>query len=235
MQALVRARREGVVPDAMLFLEHTPVITLGTSARETHLLASRATLRRHGVDLARSARGGDITYHAPGQLILYPILALAGAERDVHDYVARLEEIAIATAADCGVQAFRRKGKTGAWTAHGKLAALGVRVSHWITWHGLSFNVNVDLAGFGLIVPCGLHGEAVTSLRSILGRRCPALSQVRDSMSGHCARILGRRITLHPLARHIPHPALQRLWREAVREPDAAGAECGPGPVRRET
>ena len=196
-EALVAARLDDRIPDVVLFLEHPPVITLGMRAKAAHLLADPATLAARGVAVERTSRGGDVTYHAPGQLVVYPVLKLTGAEADTHRYVAQLEEAALRTAADFGVAAFRRKGKTGVWTDRGKLAAIGVRVRRWVAFHGLSFNVDPDLAGFALIVPCGLHGEAVTSLREIMGRAGPSLKQVRERMAAHVAAATGRDLEMH--------------------------------------
>ena len=151
-----------------------------------------------GIAVSRSSRGGDITYHAPGQVIMYPILKLKGKEADVHDYTRRLEEVAILTAADFGVPAFRRGGMTGAWTDSGKIAAIGVRIRRWVTSHGMSFNANIDLAGFDAIVPCGLSGEPVASLAGILGKSCPSTRRVRDRMAHHFGRVFRRTLTSCP-------------------------------------
>lgn len=191
-ETLVAARDAGRLPDTLLLLEHPPVITRGIRAKQEHLLLSADELTRRGIDLADSPRGGDITYHAPGQLILYPILKLSGKEADVHAFVHALEDVAIRTAAAFGVDAYRRKHKTGAWTDQGKLAAIGVRFKRWVSSHGMSFNVDLDLAGFNAIVPCGLHGEPVTSLEALLGKVCPTMSAVRSEMLRHVEAIMGR-------------------------------------------
>ena len=189
----MRERIEDRVPDTVLFLEHEPVVTLGVSAREANVLASPDILRQRGVERVRASRGGDVTWHGPGQVVMYPILKLEGTEATVHGYVERLEETAIRAAEDFGVRAFRRPGKTGAWTDAGKLAAIGVRVRRWVTCHGMSFNVDPDLSVFDLIVPCGLRGERVTSLRALLGpRACPSLARVRDSLCRHFGAVMGR-------------------------------------------
>ena len=193
---LVAERLAGLIPDTVLFLEHLPVITLGRSTKPGHLLRNPDQLARMGIALARSPRGGDITYHAPGQVIMYPILKLEGVDADVHDYTRKLEEVAILTAADFGVPAFRRSGMTGVWTKTGKLAAIGVRIRRWVTSHGMSFNVNIDLSGFDAIVPCGLAGEQVTSLARILSKSCPSATRVRDRMAHHFSRVFNRRLRL---------------------------------------
>jgi lipoate-protein ligase B len=191
---LVAARLAGRIPDTVLFLEHPPVITLGVRGTEEHVLEPRPALERRGVLVARSTRGGEVTYHGPGQLVIYPILKLEGEEADVRGYIRNLEELAIRTAADFGVRAFRRKGMTGAWTRQGKLAAIGVRLKRWVTSHGMSFNVNIALSEYRAIVPCGLPRERVTSLRNILGDAAPPLHRVRRRMARHFAAVLRRHL-----------------------------------------
>ena len=195
-EKLVARRRAGEIPDTVLFLEHAPVVTLGVRAKDAHLLVSSEALAERGIALVRTPRGGDITYHAPGQLIVYPILQLGGDEADARAFVRRLEEIAILTAADYGVEAERRPGKTGAWTSEGKLAAIGVRFQKWVSSHGMSFNVDLDLAGFDLIVPCGLQGENVTSLKAILCSGCPSVAAVRRALIGHFETVMKRPVEL---------------------------------------
>lgn len=191
-EALFQARLDDQIPDTVLFLEHHPVITLGRRGRENFVLAAKAELEKRGVDLVKSSRGGDVTYHAPGQLVMYPILKLGTAESDSHGYLHNLEEIAVRTAADFGVKAFRRAGMNGAWTDDGKIAAIGFALKRWVTMHGMSFNVDVDLNGFELIVGCGLVGQPVSSLKKILGEKCPPLATVRDAMKRHFAEVCGR-------------------------------------------
>ncbi len=194
MERLVDARLKNAVPDTVLFLEHEPVVTLGSRGRDQFLLKSPGDLQREGVHVAHASRGGDVTYHGPGQIVMYPVFALTGAEADAHAYLARLEETAIRTCADFGVLAGRVPGKTGAWTDLGKIAAMGVRFRRWITSHGMSFNVSVDLRYTSWIVPCGLVGQPVTSLARHLPDRCPALSDVREQLRLHLAEVMGREI-----------------------------------------
>lgn len=191
-ERLHAARADNAIPDTILFLEHTPVITLGTRGRTQHLLASPGRLQELGIDLVKASRGGDVTYHGPGQLIIYPILRLGERAADAHSHLSNLEEVAIRTAADFGVAARRRKGMNGAWTDRGKIAAIGFRLKRWITMHGMSFNVAPDLSGFRLIVPCGLEGEPVSSLLEILGPACPPLTAVRDRATDHFRAVYGR-------------------------------------------
>jgi lipoyl(octanoyl) transferase len=182
------------IPDTVLFLEHRPVITLGRRGRDNFLLLSPDEYARRGIEVVRSTRGGDVTYHGPGQLVMYPILKLGTHEADAHGYMCNLEEIAIRTAASFGAQAYRRGGKNGAWTDAGKIAAIGFQLKRWVTLHGMSFNVDVDLAGFQAIVPCGLVGEPVASLRTVLGVGCPAMADVRNAMRRHFEDVCGRRL-----------------------------------------
>lgn len=192
---LVVARQQDLIPDVILILEHKPVVTLGIRAKQEHLLLSPDILRQRGIEVEDSPRGGDVTYHAPGQLVLYPILKLTGAEADAHDYVNKLEEVAIRTAARYGIQAVRRTGKTGAWTDKGKLAAIGVKIRRWVTSHGMSLNVDMEMSGFNHIIPCGLHGEPVTSMKAILGDQCPPLSAVREVVLQEFATLINRTLT----------------------------------------
>jgi len=194
------------IPDALLLLQHPPVITLGRRGREDGLRTERALLTRLGIDIRHASRGGDITYHAPGQWILYPVLKLGSREADAHGYLFNLEEVAIRTASDFGVCAFRRQGKSGAWTASGKIAAIGFHLKHWITQHGMSFNVNLDLLGFEHIIPCGLPGEPVASLLSLLESECPALDRVGEALVSHFQAVFGRKLLPIRNARDLPAP-----------------------------
>jgi lipoyl(octanoyl) transferase len=170
-QALVEDRKAGCVPDQLLLLQHPPVITLGVKNRHdrTNILASADVLEQQGVAVFETGRGGDVTYHGPGQLVGYAIVDLKPDRRDVHRYVRDLEQVLIQTAAAFGVTAGRIPGLTGAWVGHDKLAAIGVRISRWVTSHGFAFNVNTDLSHFDLIVPCGIADRGVTSLAKLLG------------------------------------------------------------------
>jgi len=203
-ERLVAARCADAIPDTILFLEHQPVITIGVRGKESHILQSHAALQARGIAVEKTVRGGDVTYHAPGQLVMYPILNLDFARMDVHGYIAGIEETAIATARHFGIEPFRRKGMTGVWTAQGKLAAIGVRFKHRVAYHGLSFNVNIDLTGFATIVPCGLAGEPVASMQSLLGARCPRIDEVRQIMTREFGRIFGRSLTIYVSPSNFP-------------------------------
>lgn len=166
---LVAERQRDLVADQLLLLEHPPVITLGARADADNVLASPAALRRRGVEVHDARRGGDVTYHGPGQLVGYPIVLLKPDRCDVHRYVRDLEEVLIRAAADFGVRAARAPGLTGVWVGDDKLAAIGVRLSRWVTSHGFALNVTTDLDDFALIRPCGLADRGVTSLRRLTG------------------------------------------------------------------
>jgi lipoyl(octanoyl) transferase len=171
-KALVEQRKAGVIGDLLLLLEHPPVITLGVKARNdrSHIIAPAEALEAAGVEVFETGRGGDVTYHGPGQLVGYPIIDLKPDRCDVHRYVRDLEQVMIGIASRFGVQAGRIEGLTGAWVGDEKLAAIGVRIARWVTSHGFAFNVNTPLDHFNFIVPCGITDKGVTSLERIVGR-----------------------------------------------------------------
>ena len=183
---LVEERRAGTIPDTLLLLEHPPVITLGVRTRQgpKHIVASPDELARAGVTVHETGRGGDVTYHGPGQLVGYLILDLAPDRKDVHRYVRDIEEVLIRTAAAFGVDATRVTGLTGVWAGppgrEEKLAAIGVRISRWITSHGFALNVSTTLSHFDLIVPCGIVDRGVTSLEQLL-KRPVAMAEAEDA------------------------------------------------------
>ena len=194
-QRLVAARKAGELDDCFLLCEHPHVITLGRNANRANLLASEHVLRQKGVELHPTNRGGDITYHGPGQIVGYPIVNLSGIKRDVGWYVRTLEEAMIRASADFGVTAFRVPGKTGIWVAAAnteeKLAAIGVHISRWVTSHGFAFNVSTDLRYFDLIIPCGIADRKATSLEKLLSRRV-ARDEVKPRLVHHLADLLTR-------------------------------------------
>ncbi len=171
-KTLVEQRREGRIGDVLLLVEHPHVLTLGVrgDGGRSHILAAPDVLASRGVELHEAGRGGDITYHGPGQVVGYPIVDLKPDRCDVHQYVRDLEEVLIRVAADYGLVGERIIGLTGVWVRGEKLAAIGVRISRWITSHGFALNVTTDLDYFGLIVPCGIADRGVTSLARLLGR-----------------------------------------------------------------
>lgn len=163
-------RIAGEIGDTVLLLEHPPVLTMGRSAKVQHVLASESELEALGVELHEVGRGGDVTYHGPGQLVAYPIVDLKPDRKDVRKYVSSLEETMIRTCADFGLTANRVAGLNGAWIGERKVGAVGVRISRWVTMHGLALNVNSRLEHFEWIVPCGIQDKGVTSISAELGR-----------------------------------------------------------------
>jgi lipoyl(octanoyl) transferase len=171
-RALVEDRRAGRTGDVLLLVEHPHVLTLGVrgDGGRSHILVTDEALAARGIDVFETGRGGDVTYHGPGQIVGYPIMDLKPDRQDVHRYVRDLEEVLIRTSADYGVSARRVEGLTGVWVGREKLAAIGVRIARWVTSHGFAFNVTTDLEYFSLIVPCGIADRGVTSLDRLLGR-----------------------------------------------------------------
>ena len=189
---LVEERKAGTIPDTLLLLQHPHVLTIGVKKDgRSHILASPDRLSSLGVDVIETGRGGDVTYHGPGQLVGYPILDLNPDRRDVHQYVRDLEEVMIRVCADYGLEAGRVKGFSGAWIKDEKIGAIGVRISRWITSHGFAFNVATDIDFFNLIVPCGIADRGVTSLAAKVGR-APAMSEVEDRLVEHFAAVFAR-------------------------------------------
>jgi lipoyl(octanoyl) transferase len=180
---LVEQRKADEIPDQLLLLEHPPVITLGVKAKtgSANVLATPEMLAAQGVGLFETGRGGDVTYHGPGQLVGYPIISLKPDRCDVHRYVRDLEEVLIRAAGTFGVTAARAAGLTGIWVGSEKLAAIGVRIARWVTSHGFAFNVTTNLSHFNLIVPCGITDRGVTSLERLLGRSVP-MAEVEDAV-----------------------------------------------------
>jgi lipoyl(octanoyl) transferase len=184
---LVDERRSGVVGDVLLLVEHPPVITLGARNRiaASHILASEAELAAEGVMVRETGRGGDVTYHGPGQLVGYPILDLRPDRCDVHRYVRDLEQALIVALQAFGLEGARVPGLSGVWVGDAgreeKIAAIGIRISRWITSHGFALNVTTNLDHFGLIVPCGITGRGVTSLARLLGRPV-VMADVEDAV-----------------------------------------------------
>jgi lipoyl(octanoyl) transferase len=189
---LVEERRAGRVPDLLLLLQHPRVITLGVKGDggRSNVLVSDERLTELGFEISETGRGGDVTYHGPGQIVGYPILDLKPDRCDVHRYVRDLEEVMIRVCADYGVTAGRIEGLTGTWIGNEKVGAIGVRISRWITSHGFAFNVNTDLADFQTIVPCGIADHGVTSLERATGRTLP-ISEVEDRVIDQFAAVFG--------------------------------------------
>jgi lipoyl(octanoyl) transferase len=190
---LVKERQAGEIPDTLLLLEHDPVFTLGRNARKENVLFPDEALRARGFDVFESGRGGDVTYHGPGQVVGYPIVDLSPDRRDVHRYVRDLEEVMIRCCADYGIEAGRVEGLSGTWVGENKVGAIGVRIARWVTSHGFALNVATDLAAFDLIVPCGIRGRGVTSLERLVDRAVP-LDEVMSKLAEHFAAVFERRI-----------------------------------------
>lgn len=189
-RSLVEDRRAGRIGDTLLLLEHPHVLTLGVrgDGGRSHILATDEALASRGIEVHETGRGGDITYHGPGQLVGYPIVDLNPDRRDVHRYVRDLETVLIRTAADYGIEAGRVEGLTGVWVGDDKLAAIGVRIARWITSHGFALNVSTDLDQFNLIVPCGISDRGVTSLARLL-RRPVSMAEVEFRVIEHFVNV----------------------------------------------
>ena len=186
---VLEARAAGVAPDTLLLLQHPRVVTLGRGAKPRNVLWTAEELRARGFELFETDRGGDVTYHGPGQLVGYPLLDLKPDRKDVRKYVASIEEVLIRTATDFGVHAERVAGRIGIWTPAGKLAAIGVHLSRWLTSHGFALNVSTDLRDFAAIVPCGIDDASVTSLRMLLGDRAPEMAEVEERAAANAAAV----------------------------------------------
>jgi len=187
-KGLQRKRIAGEIGDTVLLLEHPPVLTMGRSAKKQHVLAPRDVLEARGIAVHEVGRGGDVTYHGPGQLVAYPIIDLKPDRKDVRKYVSSLEETMIRSCADFDLTARRVQGLNGAWIGERKVGAVGVRISRWVTMHGLALNVNSDLTHFELIVPCGIQDKGVTSLSAELGRRV-SVTDVIEPLAQHFAEL----------------------------------------------
>jgi lipoyl(octanoyl) transferase len=195
-RSLVEERRAGRVPDLLLLLQHPPVITVGVKGDggRSNIVVPPSQLAGLGIEVCETGRGGDITYHGPGQVVGYPIMDLRPDRCDVHRYVRDLEDVMIRTCADFGVQAGRVAGLTGTWVGEDKIGAIGVRISRWITSHGFAFNVATNLDHFRLIVPCGIRGRGVTSLSHAIGRSI-AIAEVEDSLARRFCEVFERQPT----------------------------------------
>jgi lipoyl(octanoyl) transferase len=190
---LVEQRKIDAIPDQLLLLEHPPVITLGVKTRDdrSHIVATPAALEDEGVEVVETGRGGDVTYHGPGQLVGYPIIDLRPDRCDVHRYVRDLEEMLIRAVSHFGVTATRMPGLTGVWVGDNKLAAIGVRIARWVTSHGFALNVTTNLDHFDLIVPCGIPDRGVTSLTRLTSRPI-TVEAVIPAITGTFAEVFDR-------------------------------------------
>jgi lipoyl(octanoyl) transferase len=210
-QKLVEMRQRDELPDQLLLLEHPPVITLGRGGDAKNLLASEDALRTERVRFFETTRGGDITYHGPGQIVGYPIVHLGEGNRDVRKYVTNLEEVLIRTVAEYGITAARVEGRRGIWVGDNKIAAIGVRIARWVTSHGFALNVNTNLEHFQFITPCGLRGTGVTSIAKETGHDVP-IAEVREIVVAKFAEVFERDI--------VPRPETIRLIKVLVHDSD---------------
>jgi lipoyl(octanoyl) transferase len=192
-RALVEERKRGDIPDTLLLLQHPPVITLGVKGDggRSNIVATADRLSALGIEVHETGRGGDVTYHGPGQIVGYPIIDLKPDRCDVHRYVRDVEEVMIRVCADWGVTAGRIKGLTGVWTGSEKIAAIGIRISKWVTSHGFAFNVAPTLDHFQLIVPCGISDRGVTSLERVATRPV-SIAAVEDALVARFAEVFER-------------------------------------------
>jgi lipoate-protein ligase B len=185
-EELVRLRLLGAVPDTLILVEHPPVVTLGRAKRHENLRLAPEALRALGVEFFEVSRGGDATYHAPGQLVGYPIVDLRGHGRDVLQFCRRMEAVLVAALADHGIVARAVPGKAGVWVGERKVASLGISVRRWVTFHGFALNVNIDLAGFAVIRPCGEEPGVMTSMAEVLAAPV-AMAGVRSRVAARFA------------------------------------------------
>jgi lipoate-protein ligase B len=194
---LARARITGdLAQDLLLLVEHSPVVTLGRSAKETHLIVPRGALAARGVEVHEVERGGDVTFHGPGQLVGYPIVDLRRHKQDLHWYLRQVEEALIRALARYGIKGERTPAYTGVWTSGRKLASIGVHARDWVTWHGFALNVTTDLSYFDLIVPCGIQSVTMTSIeREVAHQAVPSLSDVSVAV----AEAFGEVFSLEPI------------------------------------
>jgi lipoate-protein ligase B len=186
-------KKLGFDKDVLLLLEHPPTITMGRSGKPDHLLIKEENLKSRGIEFWNVDRGGDVTFHGPGQLVGYPILLLRGHERDVRGYMHHIEESLIRLLSLYGIEATREFGFTGVWTQRGKIAAMGVHISRWITRHGFALNVNTDLSFYDLIVPCGIADRSVTSMQKLLSREVE-MTEVINRYAAEFGRIFNRNL-----------------------------------------
>ncbi|HMI47461.1 MAG TPA: lipoyl(octanoyl) transferase LipB [Gemmatimonadaceae bacterium] len=187
-RSLARDRISGAIPqDLLLLVEHPPVVTLGRSSKQKHLVASPEFLQTKGVELFEVERGGDVTFHGPGQLVGYPIIDLKRHKQDLHWYLRKIEEALINSLGDYGILGERNTAYTGVWTRGRKIASIGVHARDWVTWHGFALNVTTDLSYFDLIVPCGIDGVVMTSIARELGSDDISMHDVQDRVTARFA------------------------------------------------
>lgn len=194
---IVEARKAGQLDDVLILLEHPPVITLGRQADESNIIAAPDFLDALGIQVRRVERGGDVTYHGPGQLMGYPILNLRNHRKDVGWYIRSLEQVAVGALAEFGIEAEPRTGReTGVWVGSNKIVAIGARIEEWVSYHGFALYVDPIMSHFDLIVPCGLRDKGVTSMRQLLGQPVE-MQAVREAVARQFAGVFG--VELQPV------------------------------------
>jgi len=228
-EALARARAAGETGDWLLFPDHPPVLTVGRSGDPASLRADPETLARLGIEVFEVARGGDVTWHGPGQLVGYPILDLERRGRDLHRFLRDLEELLLGALGRFGIEGRREAGRTGVWVGGAKIASIGVAVRRWVSYHGFALNVAPDLGFFDLIHPCGLRGIRMTSVAALLGGRAPSLAEVRETVAREAARRFG--------CESVVWAASEEAWRHAsgARGSPRPGGDCRDGPSGMES
>lgn len=194
-RALVEQQLAGHRPDMLLFVEHPPTVTIGRRGTSEEVVAPVAVLRRRGVVVTETDRGGQVTYHGPGQLVAYPLVDLAVRKLGLHDYMRRMEESVIRTIARWNLSGYRVADRTGVWIGKEKICAMGIRVKRWRSMHGLALNVSTDLNHFGLIIPCGIRDRGVTSMQALLGDSCPTMDDVKAQLKVELAAQLDMELT----------------------------------------
>jgi lipoate-protein ligase B len=221
--ALVQARAAGETGDWLLYPDHPPVLTVGRSGSEGSLLVDQATLAARGVEVFEVPRGGDVTWHGPGQLVGYPIVALDRVDRDLHRWLRTLEEALIRALARWGIAGERSAGRTGVWVGERKIASLGVAVRRWVGYHGFALNVCPDLSGFSLIHPCGLRDVHMTSMAELLAERAPTLAEARQAVTDELVSLLGYAAVIEA------PPAAARSFQKWPQPADDAATGNHPG------
>eukprot|EP00831_Metopus_contortus_P033562 TRINITY_DN26890_c0_g2_i1.p2 TRINITY_DN26890_c0_g2~~TRINITY_DN26890_c0_g2_i1.p2 ORF type:complete len:271 (+),score=36.54 TRINITY_DN26890_c0_g2_i1:251-1063(+) len=220
LQEVLRGKRQqGTIPDVAILLEHHPCITVGRSGGYQNLLVDNVVLKKHGITVHDTSRGGNITYHGPGQLILYPILSLEGDDRDLHAYARKMEEVMIRTLQSFGITAGRKPEYPGVWVGERKIGAMGIAVRKWITMYGIALNVCPDLEHFSLIVPCGIVSHGVTSMAEVLGHALD-ISAVRKEMRRHFSDIFQMAMRPGELEQLIEEDCLEKAQLAGTSSPE---------------
>ncbi len=195
-QRLQRAQIDRHIGPALLFVEHPPVITVGRRGTPEEVVAPEAVLRARGVTVSETDRGGQVTYHGPGQIVAYPLVNVEAI--GLHEYMRLLEEAVVRTLARWGIEGYRVPGRTGVWVGKEKICAMGIRVRRWWSIHGLALNVTTDLNHFGLIIPCGIRDRGVCSMQKLLGPECPTMDEAKEELAGHLTELLN--LYLEPIS-----------------------------------